>query len=610
MGNGRSALSRARRWVVGGALLGWALVASAPASASVLTLEVTSPADAVGSCPHPTDCTLRAAILAANAATEASVTIRFAASAFPPDAPATISLAEPLPALTRDSVTIDASSAGVRIDGSALEGDETDGLVLEGAGAIVRGLQLEGFSGACLVLTGGGGLVGGDMPSHGNVVGACAVGIDVRGEGAILLGNAIGHSRVGAPLPVTTGIRVQAPRAIIGDTFPAGRANSIANADVGILLVEEGREAAIVGNRFGLGGEPSQPVATGVRIAPPVGRVSVTANRFEAVSANAIEVLSDEQAISRGNRFRQNTFADVAGLAIDLGGDSVQNPNDDGDADDGPNGLLNHPQIVRATQAAVEGIACPGCRVDLYLARHSPGEEDRPTAPLVGATAVANAEGRFVIPSPPVAAGQWVMAMATDMAGNSSEFGPSVLVGAGFAQCGPVLLRPGWNLAAYLGLPVSLGTTFPATAPPPGPVRAIHRLVDGSESFESWFAGGSGMNTLGALVAGEAYWFYATSPQLVSSGVTLASPLLVPLQRGWNAFVYIGADAHVVDALRSISGRYVSVYQWVNDGDGGRWVWYGGEDTPAWARAASVLRPCEAYYILTTDAVTLVPPQP
>src|SRR5690606_21166692 len=135
---------------------------------------------------------------------------------------------------------------------------------------------------------------------------------------------------------------------------------------------------------------------------------------------------------------------------------------DDGDGDIGPNAWLNHPLITRATQSRIEGTACAGCEVQVYAAVHLPGGiGDFGSLPLPVGTITANAGGTFAVDSPPVSPGEWVIALAIDADGNTSEFGPANRVGAGAVQCGNLDLRAGWNHVGFFGpQTVILGDTF------------------------------------------------------------------------------------------------------------------------------------------------------
>jgi parallel beta-helix repeat protein len=64
------------------------------------------------------------------------------------------------------------------------------------------------------------------------------------------------------------------------------------------------------------------------------------------------------------------------GLPVDLGNDGLT-PNDAGDIDSGPNGLLNYPVITSVstwTPLVVHGKTCAGCQVRLFRANGNPGE--------------------------------------------------------------------------------------------------------------------------------------------------------------------------------------------------------------------------------------------
>jgi parallel beta-helix repeat protein len=144
--------------------------------------------------------TLRACLQAAGS----GATIDFSSAAFPPANPVTITLLTELPHLT-GNVTLDASNAGVILDGSSLgEGDW--GLALTSDGNVVRGLQLTGFSTAILVM-GRNNVIGGDRAQgagpvgQGNLIsGNRNFGIFIAGTEAsdnLVVGNLIGTDVTG-----------------------------------------------------------------------------------------------------------------------------------------------------------------------------------------------------------------------------------------------------------------------------------------------------------------------------------------------------------------------------------------------------------------------------
>jgi hypothetical protein len=225
---------------------------------------------------------------------------------------------------------------------------------------------------------------------------------------------------------------------------------------------------------------------------------------------------------------------------------------------------------------------------------------------VAGGTTTADSAGNFALDGPAVTPGQWVTALVTDAAGNTSEFGPSARVGTGLAQCGNITLEPGWNHAGFFGPdPLTLASVFPQD----GGVSAIYHLVDGTSDFEHWFANG-GPRTLTTLQPGEAYWFFADHEVTLTAGFSLSVSLPVALVPGWNDFVYIGAADDVPDAFASIAGSYSDLSQWASGPGGAGWLAYGGPAIPAWARDFNAVQACGTYELYVDAPGTLEPLQP
>jgi hypothetical protein len=72
------------------------------------------------------------------------------------------------------------------------------------------------------------------------------------------------------------------------------------------------------------------------------------------------------------NAIWSGTIRNNTGLPIDLGNDG-QTPNDPGDADSGPNTLLNYPVITAGSGSVITGTACNNCKVLIYQAIGNPG---------------------------------------------------------------------------------------------------------------------------------------------------------------------------------------------------------------------------------------------
>ena len=348
-------------------------------------------------------------------------------------------------------------------------------------------------------------------------------------------------------------------------------------------------------------------VGSAIVLAQPSRGTIVSANTI-AQAAAGIVVRADAAGVSViHNRFSANTFESMVGLAIDLAADGIRNPNDDGDPDSGPNTQLNHPVIERATQTRLSGVACPGCEVQVYLAAHQPGgATDYGRTPIPGGLATAGPDGAFVVENPVAAAGEWLVALATDADGNTSEFGPPSRVGAGAVLCGNVQLQPGWNHVAYFGSEsVALFSSFP---PAGNAVTAIYRYVDGTGEWERWFSDTAAGRTLQAVQPGEAYWFFATAPVTLPGGFSIAFPVPVQLKAGPNDLVYLGASAHALDALGSLGGAFRDLFRF--DTLTNRWLRFGDDSVPAWAQDFTTLEACQTYQLVLDAPATLVPLQP
>lgn len=127
--------------------------------------------------------TLRQALLDA----QEGDTITFDPAVFPPTAPVSITVTNLLPGINANNLTLDASNAGVILDGSHLSGDWQVGLAMVSCkGTIIRGLQIASFSGPAIDITGVAtdNVIGGDR----------SIGAGPFGQGNQFINNAIGVS--------------------------------------------------------------------------------------------------------------------------------------------------------------------------------------------------------------------------------------------------------------------------------------------------------------------------------------------------------------------------------------------------------------------------------
>ncbi|MGD2253329.1 MAG: hypothetical protein PVF70_10495 [Anaerolineales bacterium] len=208
--------------------------------------------------------TLRQALQRATAGT----TITFDPAIFPPDDPATIAVASPLPELDQGQVTIDASNAGVILDGNDLPpGDLTAGLRIVSSGNVVRGLRVLRFPGDGINLADGAqdNIIGGDRTvgagptGQGNVVSLNgSVGVALSGAGTtnnLIIGNYIGTDPTGTMAwgNEVHGVMIQrSSHNTIGGTAP-GEANLISGNQMSGVRIEypESVGNVVIGNYIG-----------------------------------------------------------------------------------------------------------------------------------------------------------------------------------------------------------------------------------------------------------------------------------------------------------------------------------------------------------------------
>lgn len=202
--------------------------------------------------------TLRQCLLGASA----NDTITFDPAMFPPAAPVAIALASPLPFITLNGLTIDASNAGVILNGSGLL-MAGSGLVVSGANGItIRGLRIQNFPTHGIQITDGARntIIGGETSAARNVIGGNGrAGVALIGAGVNdnrVQGNYIGVNAAGsAAHPNLWGVAVSsgAQNNIIGG-LAAGAGNLISgNSQAGVQFELPGTTGnQVLGNRIGV----------------------------------------------------------------------------------------------------------------------------------------------------------------------------------------------------------------------------------------------------------------------------------------------------------------------------------------------------------------------
>jgi len=182
--------------------------------------------------------------------------ITFDAAVFPPSSPVTIHVQSQLFFITEDNITIDASNAGVILDGADLVGS----LGITSSGNIIRGLQIQHFASSGIAIMGDNNIIGGSRlvgsgpTGQGNVIsGNRDDGIILASGGNLVLGNIIGLDATGTQaMGNGVGIGIAGANNIIG-SLEAGQNNIIsASAFEGIGAcdyIDHGNQ--IIGNYIG-----------------------------------------------------------------------------------------------------------------------------------------------------------------------------------------------------------------------------------------------------------------------------------------------------------------------------------------------------------------------
>jgi hypothetical protein len=245
-------------------------------------------------------------------------TITFDPTVFPPASPATILLKtedgdSALPNIDRGDLTIDASNAGVILDGSEIQGDSVNGLEIYSNRNTVRGLHIINFTGSGIALCGG---------SH-NMIG--------------------GNPIIGAG--------------------PLGQGNLSSNNNIGIDLCAQESFATVTGNMIGT--DPTGAMDWGNQFCgicvengvhdTTIGPDNIVAhNEYTGVLVDGTEAL--------GNAITQNSIHDNKGTGIELR--------------DGGNTMLDSPLISDFDIAAgtVSGTACANCTVEIFSDTGDQGE--------------------------------------------------------------------------------------------------------------------------------------------------------------------------------------------------------------------------------------------
>lgn len=261
--------------------------------------------------------TLRDALLIAASGSR----IFFSTTTFPPDAPATIALLSVLPALDDGSVTIDASNAGVILDGAQAQAG-ADGLRIESQSNVIHGLTIQNFDNNGI-------FVGYQAENNGIENNVLLLngsnGIDIRGNDNAVYGNLIGitpessseHGNRSNGIAIWDGASGNVVGDALGDS-PILRNVISGNGENGVWLGSEGTtNNFIVGNFIGTSVNGQSAVANS--LAGVAIQSGAQDNHIGGLTSNTPNIISGNASngiyISDPNTSDNDIIDNIIGLA-------------------------------------------------------------------------------------------------------------------------------------------------------------------------------------------------------------------------------------------------------------------------------------------------------
>jgi len=289
---------------------------------------------------------------------------------------------------------------------------DASGLFLSSSGNVVRRLVINRFRFAGVTIHGSSAVA--------NVVEGNFIGTDATGtapEGNIQFGMFVAG---------------EASNNVITGNLISGNQNIPFGA--GVYIHGEGTLGnQVLGNLIGTDITGTLPIPNGEE-----GVEVATAQSSAVIAGNIIAFNLQQGIVVFGNAtISRNSIFSNGGLGIDLGAPQGVNTNDPGDADAGPNALMNFPVLSSAHAApgrlVVKGTIDtpnPGTVTIEFFANPVPTPGSDPSGHGEGAvflgTVRPNPQGTFTVALPPVAAGTFITATATDANGNTSEFAENI----------------------------------------------------------------------------------------------------------------------------------------------------------------------------------------
>lgn len=218
-----------------------------------------------------------------------------------------------------------------------------------------------------------GNLIGGYTPADRNVIsGNLGAGLSITGSNAVAVaGNFIGTDASGSQAVPNLGNGIDmagGPGSTVGGAI-SGSGNLVSgNLGNGIAIsTSDGRAINVKGNRIGTAADGESPLPNtlnGVYLSQDARDVTI-GGEFDPQEENVIAYngkagVSLAASAGAQNYIDPNKMHSNAGLGADLLDDGLVLPNDDGDADSGPNNLMNYPEmtsiVLSGTRLTVQGV--------------------------------------------------------------------------------------------------------------------------------------------------------------------------------------------------------------------------------------------------------------
>lgn len=342
-------------------------------------------------------------------ATPGSV-ITFSPEVFPPSLPATITVSDQL-TIGQDNIVIDASNAGVVLDGSKAP-DRTGGLIIEASDVTVYGLQIVNFPGSGISIFGQGNTIGdnknlgngpigqGNLTSHNREAGIALM--DIQTSNNIIQGNLIGVDFTGTKaLPNGgDGIHINgASHNLIDGNVIGGNGGS---GIQGCCTINSSHNT-ITNNLIGIGldGSPLPNGVDGVWFHDGASYNTVGPDNIIAYNnSSGVELFS---ALSIGNVITRNRIFANQGGGINL--------TPGANRDIAPASIMS----FDLSAGRIWGYACPNCLIEIFSDQNDQGE-------AYEGSVCTDTEGLYYFEKGSTFAGPHLTVTVTDLVVGTSTF--------------------------------------------------------------------------------------------------------------------------------------------------------------------------------------------